>query len=253
MLSLHKHKEIKMTRTPSIIIRFRMIPTILVSSLFSQSEQDLSLTKKNEQKLIYGKIISSVEQLPDSKTHKCQTMGIVYYPIEKIWEALGKYNHYNDFMPRTTVAFLINPDAISKFENLEITDWEQFEKDIENYKIDHFGTNPFYFYKRLNIPWPYRDRHYILKMERNDKEYFIHWIEIIGNSKENRGSWKLVPFKGNNRKTLAIYTLFIDPGIRISSKISKLGTKIALPGTIKALRKHLLKEFLKEKRKKKKS
>jgi heterodisulfide reductase subunit A-like polyferredoxin len=27
--------------------------------------------------------------------------GIVYYPIEKIWEALGEYNHYNDIMPRT--------------------------------------------------------------------------------------------------------------------------------------------------------
>lgn len=230
-----------------ILVRHMIIPLVAISPLISQSQQDLRLTKEMEEKLVRGKIISSVEMLPGSKTHKCQAMGIVYYPIEKVWEVLGEYNHYSEFMPHTAVAFLINPAAISKLENLEISDWQQFEKDVENYRIDHFGTNPFYFYNRFNIPWPWKDRHYILKMERNDREYFSHWIEIIGNTKENRGSWKLVPFRGNNRKTLAVYTLFTDPGIRLSPKLSKIGTKFALPGTIKGLRKRLLKVFKEEK------
>ena len=235
-----------MQRTSTNIV-LKIITLIAVSPLFSLPQQDLKLNEKMEGKLLRGKILSSVEQLPDSKTHKCQAMGIVYYPIKKVWAALGEYNHYSEFMPHTTVAFLIDPAAICKFENREITDWKQFEKDVENYKIDHFGTNPFYFYNRFNIPWPWKDRHYILKMVRNDTEYFSHWIEIIGNTKENRGSWKLVPFKGNERKTLAIYTLFTDPGIRLSPKLSKIGTKIVLPGTIKALRKRLLRKFIQEK------
>lgn len=233
-----------------ISIILKVISLIAVSPLFSFPQQDLKLTEKMEEKLLRGKIITCVDRLPGSKTHKCQAMGIVYYPIEEVWKILGQYNRYSEFMPHMAVAFLINPAAISKLENVEISDWQQFEKDIENYKIDHFGPNPFYFYNRFNIPWPWKDRHYILKMVRNDTEYFSHWIEIIGNTKENRGSWKLVPFKGNDRKTLAIYTLFTDPGISLSPKLSKIGTKIALPGTIKALRKRLLKVFIGEKRKK---
>ena len=229
------------------LIRLVIIPLILVSTLFSQSDLGVRLTEKNERKLLSGKIIASVERLPDSETHKCQAMGIVYHPIDRVWETLGKYNHYSEFMPNTTVAFLVNPAAIGKFENQNITDWEQFEKEIENYKIDHFGTSPFYFYNRFDVPWPWEDRHFIVKMERNDKEYFSHWIEIIGNTKENKGSWKLIPFQGNNRKTLAIYTLFTDPGIKLSPKLSKIGTKIALPGTIKSLRKRILDEIKKEK------
>lgn len=223
---------------------------VAVSPLMSQSQQDLLLTKEMEEKLLRGKIITRVDRLPGSKTHKCQAMGIVYHPIEKVWKILGEYNRYSEFMPHMAVAFLINPAAISNLENREISDWQQFEKDIENYKIEHSGTNPFYFYNRFDIPWPWKDRHYILRMERNDREYCSHWIEIIGNTKENRGSWKLVPFRGNNRKTLAVYTLFTDPGIRLSPKLSKIGTKIALPGTIKSLRKRLLKVFKEEKRKK---
>ena len=238
-----------MKKTHIFLIRLIIVPLILVSTLFSQSELGMKLTEKNERKLVSGKVIASVERLPDSKTHKCQAIGIVYYPIEKVWETLGKYNLYSKFMPNTKVAFLVNPAAIGKFENLVITDWEQFENDVENYKIDHFRTNPFYFYNRFNIPWPWKDRHYILKMERNDREYFSHWIEIIGNTEENKGSWKLIPFKGNNRKTLAIYTLFTDPGISLSPNLIKIGTKIALPGTIKSLRKRIWKDIKKEKRK----
>jgi len=234
-----------MIKAHFLLIRLLIIPLILVSTLFSQSELGLRLTEKDERKLISGKIIAGIERLPDSKTHRCQAMGIVYYPIDRVWETLGKYNHYSEFMPNTKVAFLVDPAAIREFENLEITDWEQFEKEIQNYKIDHFGENPFYFYNRFNIPWPWKDRQFILKMERNDREYFSHWIEIIGNTVENKGSWKLIPFQGNKRKTLAIYTLFTDPGIKLSPKIAKIGTKIALPGTIKSLRKRILNEIKK--------
>lgn len=233
-----------------ILAQHIIISLAAVSPLMSQSQQDLKLTKEMEKKLLRGKVVTRVVRLPGSKTHKCQAMGIVYYPIEKVWKILGQYNRYSEFMPHTAVAFLINPTAISKIENLEISDWQQFEEDIENYKIDHFGTNPFYFYNRFSIPWPWKDRHFILRMERNDREYCSHWIEIIGNTKENRGSWKLVPFRGNNRKTLATFTLFTDPGIRLSPKLRKIGTKIALPGTIKSLRKRLLKVVKGEQRKK---
>jgi hypothetical protein len=230
-------------------VKHMILSFIVLSPLFSQSQQDLRLTEKMEEKLVRGEIISSVEQLPDSETHKCQTMGIVYYPIEEVWKILGEYNSYAEFMPHTSVAFLVNPDVIGSFKNLEISDWDQFEKEIEKHKISQFDNSPFYFYNRFNIPWPWKDRHYILKMERNDKEYFSHWIEIIGNTKVNRGSWKLMPFRGNNLKTLAVYTLITDPGINLSPGLSKLGTRISLPGVIKALRKRLLKKQLEEKRK----
>ena len=113
-----------------------IIPFIILASLFPQSQQDWKLTEKMEEKLMRGEIISCVEKLPGSETHKCQTMGIVYYPIEKVWKILGEYNSYAEFMPHMSVAFLVNPDVIDKFKSQEISDWDRFEKDIEKYKIN---------------------------------------------------------------------------------------------------------------------
>jgi hypothetical protein len=237
-----------MVRNKKIILRILMVQIFTVLVLFSREplESEMELNAKIMEKLSNGKVIVRVQRLPESRTYKCLAMGMVAAPIKKVWQVLSDYNRFNEFMPKTPVAFLVRPEYISRIENRPVNDWLKFEKELEQQTTADFSQNPFYFYNRFNMPWPLRDRYFVVKMFREPEIYFVHWYQIIGNMKVNKGSWKLTPFKGNKHKTLAVYILYSDPGISIPPFLIRIATKGSLPGIIKAVRKWTLKMALEE-------
>lgn len=237
-----------MVRNKNIILRILIVQIFTVLVLFSQepSESEMKLNAKVLEKLCKGKVIVRIQRLPGSRTYKCLAMGMVAAPIKKVWQVLSDYNRFNEFMPKTPVAFLVRPEYIPQIENRPVKKWLKFEKELEQHTTADFSKNPFYLYNRFNMPWPLRDRYFVLKMFREPGIYFVHWYQIIGNMKVNKGSWKLAPFKGNKHKTFAVYTLCSDPGISIPPFLIRIATKGALPGIIKAVRKRTLKRALEE-------
>lgn len=236
-----------------IIIKDKQILTaifliIMTSFLSSQPQEILQMDEKTIKKLKTGKIIAHITQLPNSNTYRCQAMGIVYAPVEKVWDIITDYNHFKEFMPNISEAFIIRPDALSTLESNEVKDWKIFEKYLKKFKLEQIDNETVYFYNRFNLPWPLKDRYYILKMSLSPENHSFYWTLFIGNTKINDGSWELMPFSGSKRKTLAIYTLCTDPGISVSSALMHLALKTKLPGTVKALRKKILALFFEERK-----
>ena len=230
-----------------------IIMIFLVSPFFSLNlNRDYRLDREIIEKLRRGKVYTQITPLPGSNTYKCRAIGIVYAPREKIWEVLSDYNRFKDFMPNISESFIVHKGAIKEIEKKgenEIKDWQNFEKMLMEFSNEQIEGDLLYFYNRFNLPWPLKDRYYILKLWRSPKSYAFYWKLFLGNTRVNDGSWSLVPFDKSERKTLAIYTLYVDPGISVSSTLTRMAMKFALPGTINAVRKRVLALILEERKK----
>ena len=203
------------------------------------------------EKLKKGKIVAQISKFPEVNTYKCEAMGIVYAPRQLLWRILSDYNNFKYFMPNIKESFMVSPEGLEAFPEIrenQIEDWQQLEKKLLRFKQQEISGNTFYFYNCLNLPWPLKDRYYILKMKRKPEEFTFSWTLYAGNTKVNEGSWQLLSFQGSKLKTLAVYRLLTNPGVSVSPGLIKIAMKITLPGTIKALRKRALKLTL-EKRK----
>lgn len=215
-----------------------LILCLAASTLRAASVEPRSFDPGTIQKLASGDIVSSIELLPESKTHRCELMGIVDAPIDAVWEVISDYNRYHEFMPRTPVTFLVDPEAMNAWEEQSIMNWNQFEEDLAKYRVDGYGNNPIYFYNRFDMPFPLKDRFYLLKVERFPDRYRSEWIEIVGNTRVNEGSWTLAAFEGQPETTLVIYAVDVDPGLSLPASILESAMK-KLPEIIRSLRQHI--------------
>lgn len=229
-----------------------IIMIFLVSPFFSLNlKEDYCLDREIIEKLKKGKVYAQITSLAGSNIFKCRAMGMVYAPREKVWEVLSDYNHFKHFMPNISESFIVHEEAINKIERNkgnQIKDWQNFEKMLMEFRNEKIKGDLLYFYNRFNLPWPLKDRYYILEMWRRPRSYTFYWRLFLGNTRVNDGSWVLMSFNGSKHKTLAIYTLYVDPGISISSALTRMAMKFALPGTINAVRKKVLALILEERK-----
>ena len=220
------------------LFRLAITLSLVSSALWPSSIEYKSFNTLTLQRLAEGEILSFIQLLPDSKTHRCELMGLIQAPIQIVWKVISDYSRYHEFMPRTPVTFLVDPEALNSGQDESIANWNRFEEKLMNFKVDEYGDNPFYFYNRFNMPFPLKDRHYILKVERFPVIFRSQWIEILGNTRVNTGSWTLVSFEEKPGTTLAVYSLDVDTGINLPPKIIQTAMK-KLPEIIRSLKLHI--------------
>lgn len=62
----------------------------------------------------------------------------------------------------------------------------------------------------------------------------VRFKRIGGTLKDFRGKWVLIPV--NEKQTIVLYSMFVDPGMPIPKWLVREGVKMELPGTLKGLR-----------------
>ncbi len=222
-----------------IIFRFIVIISLTISSLWAAQDSDKEFDTESTQRLREGEILSDVKLLDGSKVYRCQLIGFIPVPVNTVWDVISDYGHYYEFMPRTPVTFLVDPKILDGQDIQNIRSWNRFEIDLKNHSINQCEDNPFYFYNRFTLPFPLKDRHFVLKVERFPEMFKSQWIEILGNTPVNRGSWLLKSFENDPKTTLVIYTLYIDPGLLLPQTLIQNGMK-KLPEIMRSLRRHIL-------------
>jgi len=200
----------------------------------------IDLDRRLEERLGGGEIIALIERLEGSKTRRCRAVGVIQAPIHKVWHVLGDYEGYPEFMPDTPVAFVLDPAAFEALRSLPVENWKQFEKTLVRHRITDYDRDaPFYFFTRVNVPWPMKDRRFVVRVLRNPSTYEIYWHQVLGDLKENRGFWQLYRFGSGQGDTLAVYTIYTDPGVFVPAFFLKLALRGSLPGVIKAVRRRV--------------
>jgi len=190
----------------------------LTDSRHFQEKTLLAFDRSDREDVLHGKVVAILQDIPGSPVKIGKGVGILAEPPAVVMQVITDLDNYKSFMPFT------KESAVDEKRS---------------------GGDVIYFYSKLAVPLV-DDRFYTLKMTSEENvdgqpgSYFISWSldpEKQTNLYLNSGSWKLVPYGPEGRKTLAFYTVITDPGGSIPNFIKNKSTKVGIPSVFEAITK----------------
>lgn len=201
-----------------------------------------------QSRLAAGEIITYSGEAPDSGAKKGEATGVVAAPPAKVWEVVTDANNFREFLPRMINSRLVRfaelkkilqerPGSAAGVEALLGSD----PPNLTSFRIPgrkYLG----YFYGHLEVPWPLRDRWYIVRVQWDETQaarqiYSCSWSLLLGNLREYRGEWRVEPFGGN--RTRLTYRVMTDPGGLVPKFVVEEFTTKTLPQVIAGVRRRV--------------
>jgi Polyketide cyclase / dehydrase and lipid transport len=168
----------------------------------------------NKAKLDKNEVVIKELKPSDGKGVAFEAMGVIDAPTTEVWPVLRDCSQFSKFMPR------IKSSAI-KIENGE--------------PICHV---------ELELPWPmtnlWSDTQSVYTEDNPRGHYSRVWVLLRGTYKRNDGSWTVVPWGADGKKTLVVYWVDSDPKMIIPDPIMRGAQTGALPDVFKAIRKRVV-------------
>lgn len=129
-------------------------------------------------------------------------------PMDKVMEAIADFEHYDEFMPHTTVA------EVERREGDEL--WFRTALD---FKVKTVG--------------------YTLHVKLDPEGRGLSWTLAAGDLSFNDGRWELEPYGPDQQQTFATYTAYVNPGFYVPGFMLGKLTEGSLPAVMKAVRKRV--------------
>ena len=161
------------------------------------------------EKLDRGELVVSSHVCEGEPLKRGMVTGVIDIPPWKALKAVMDYNRAEEYIPYVR----------------------------ESEVLDVAGKTIF-LYTVLDVPWPLYDVWYLLRVDHefSDDCYRVQWTYIDGNINTTSGYWLVEPWSGGETRTKLTYSVLVDPGYPFIPKfLVNLGTRIALPGLIKAI------------------
>lgn len=172
-------------------------------------------------RLAAGEIIVHSAEVPGSAVKKGEAIGVVDASPARVWEVVTDANNFQEFLPRMVRSRLVRfeelrrileerPGSAAAAEALLSAE----PPELAIFRIParkYLG----YFYGHLEVPWPLRDRWYIVRVQWDETQgergiYNCSWSLVAGNLREYYGEWLVKPYGAN--RTLLTYRAATDPG-----------------------------------------
>lgn len=133
---------------------------------------------------------------------------IIDAPMAKVFEAISDFEHYNEFMPHTTLAEVIRREGN-----------ELWFRTALDFKV-----------KRVT---------YVLHVTLDPDGRGLRWTLAEGDLAFNEGGWELEPYGPDGSRTYVTYTAYVDPGFYVPGFMLAKLTEGSLPAVINAVRKRV--------------
>lgn len=166
--------------------------------------------KDVDTRLDAGEIIITTEAVENSTIPKAKMQGVIDAPPEKIWAIIEQCGNYSKTMPRVAASKELSRDGGSVV--CEVTVQTPFPLPNLTSQTDVVMT------VEPGVRWSRK------------------WKLIKGDYNYNDGSWLLVPFKGDPKRTLATYEVHADPKIAVPQGIINSAQSRSLPKMLEGLR-----------------
>jgi len=165
---------------------------------------------ERKKKLTSGEVLLDTFAVPGFETAAVVVQGVVDATPEVTWTVIESCTQYKNYMPR-----IIESDELSRVDG-----------------VIRCRT-------KLDSPWPVDDlvgttlaRHTV-----GEGRWLREWRMESGDYKYIVGSWTLVPFDGDPKRTLAIYFVHSEPKGGVPGPLREFAQRTALPDVIRSLRK----------------
>jgi len=172
-------------------------------------------------RLAAGEIVFHSQDAPGSSAKEGEATGVVEAPPPKVWGVVTDANNFRQFLPRMVNSRLVGFEELKKILQERPGTPAGVEAilgpeppDLASFRIPG-GKYTGYFYGHVEVPWPLRDRWYVVRVLWDESAaarqvYTCSWSLVTGNLREYRGEWRVEPFgEGRTRLTYRVVT---DPG-----------------------------------------
>lgn len=211
------------------------LPVVLVLAIAAGDRQ---LTDAEWAQLKQGEIISEVKNEGGTQSGAWGAGWFKYSP-EAMWKAVISLEQYKGTMDRVTVSVLIDEATKEKVVKSELTNADEVEKlfvgSQKNWRKDLGGGRYLiYSYQRNSLPWPVNDRWILLEMIHDPATMTQTWKRVVGNIKQDYGSWKMSAAPGGG--TLGIVNIHLDLDLMATGPFTAFAMEVSLPETYEGLK-----------------
>ena len=193
-----------MTRTslmPAPMLRWFAALLVLASAPAAADDEEARLAK--------GEVVISTRAVKGNDTPEYTTKAVIDAPPARVWHIISRCGDYARTMPRIKAARELS---------------RQGGKVVCQVTIE--------------MPVPYSNLTATTDVTHTEsaQRYSRVWKLISGDYKINNGSWVLTPFKGDARRTLAVYRVHAEPKAWVPAWIRKKAQQKTLPEMMERLR-----------------
>lgn len=189
----------------------RSVALVAVFSVVASAQtlEAPALTDAEKKKLDAGEMVLRDKKPTDNKGVAAISMGVIDATTAEVWPIVRECQHFSKFMPRTKKSAVIEEDG-EKLCSVE-----------------------------LQMPWPIINLIAVSRsaLTEQGNRFRREWSLVRGTYRRNSGSWVLLPWGEEGKKTLVIYTLDSDPAVIIPDGILRAAQTGSLPDVFKAIRK----------------
>ncbi|MGE0707271.1 MAG: SRPBCC family protein [Planctomycetota bacterium] len=163
-------------------------------------------------RLARGEVVVRTEPVPGSQTPRLVMQAVIDAPPARAWAVIDDAGRYKEFMPRV------------KHSEVLLREGERVRTRMT-----------------VAMPFPLKDLSAVTEGVHHvepDQLYTRSWRlgPEPSDYHRNDGSWTLTPFEGDPGRSLAVYTLHVEPRIRIPKKLAAVAQEKAMPQVMDAIR-----------------
>ena len=194
-------------------MRSLFLIVFLASGALAQPVALPAFTEAETKKLDLGETVVHEVKPTDNKGIGVESFGVIDAPSTEVWPILRDCEHFAAFMPRMKSSSI---------------------KEEEGARLCHV---------ELALPFPLMNLWSDTKsVQREDPAGHYHraWTLVRGSYRRNSGSWSVVPWGTDGKKTLVVYAIDSDPIILIPDGILRSAQTGSLPEVFAGIRKRVV-------------
>ncbi len=192
-------------------VRWLFAALILTIGLAPQTAKAQELGDDERKQLESGEVLVEARTLEGGGGVLARARALVDGDPGAIWKHVAACESYSEFMPRTAESRLV-------------------EKSGERVVC----------YVRIDMPFPVGDlwsETEAIHRELSGNRFERRWKLLRGSYTRNEGYWRLVPWEGDETRTLVTYQLLVRPEKSVPQALLREAQRRSLPDMIGALRK----------------
>ena len=185
-----------------------VVTALLAAAIALPSGSGSSETDRTKARLDQGEVVINTFKVRGSEYPKVVAMGVIDTSVEKVWAVVDDCKNYRKTL--TNVKFSAELERKGRKSRCKMIISVPLLPDLTSV-TDATRT------------------------VTKGKKYVHAWTLVDGDYDKNDGAWTVVPFKGPNR-TLLMYSVHLEPKIRVPAAIQKIALRKSLPKLFTKLR-----------------
>ena len=196
-------------------LRLCSLVSLLGSAAALAQPVDFPTLTEDEKKKLDGNGVVIHELKPtDNKGVSGEALGVIDAPPTEVWPVVRDCEHFSSFLPSTK------------------NSWKKTD------------TGETICFDEISLPFPLANlwaETRSIAREEPTGNYQREWSFVRGTYKRNRGSWKVLPWGAEGKKTLVVYMVDSDPAILVPEFILRAAQAGSLPEIFVGIRKRVTK------------